>query len=182
MRIGPAEPGAGLVFESSIRGGVIPAEFISGVRTGVETAMQRGVLAGFPIADAHVRLLDGTTHPNDSSELAFQIAARRCFLEAAELASPYLLEPVVRLEVTAPADQLGAVLGDLAARRAKVTELVELGSSRVVRARAPLSELFGYAGTLRSSTSGRGTFHMELDTYQAVPRPIAQRVLQTQPA
>ena len=179
IAVGPAASGSGLVFEDETRGGVIPAPFVAGVRQGIEEAMSVGVLGGYPVVDVHVRLLDGTTHPNDSSELAFKIASRKCFLEAARRAAPELLEPVMRVEISTPPENLGDVLGDLASRRGKVQALSEAEARRGVVAEVPLAELFGYAGRLRSLTSGRGTFSMELATYQAVPSSVAARVLQT---
>ncbi len=175
--VAPSDAGSGLIFEDEIRGGAIPAEFIAGVRQGVEEAMNIGVLGGFPIVDARVRLVDGSTHVNDSSELSFKIAARKCFTEAANLASPHLLEPVMRVEVSTPPEALGDVMGDLGARRGKVTSLGEVGVRRIVVAGVPLAEMFGYAGALRSLSSGRGTFSMEFETYQAVPETVAARVL-----
>ncbi|MEZ4219908.1 MAG: elongation factor G [Polyangiaceae bacterium] len=179
MVVGPADSGSGLVFEDATRGGAIPTPFVAGVRQGIEEAMTVGVLGGYPIVDVHVRLLDGTTHPNDSSELAFKIASRKCFLEAARRAAPHLLEPIMRVEISTPPEGLGDVLGDLASRRGKVLQLLEADVRRIVVAEVPLAELFGYAGRLRSLTSGRGTFNMELATYQAVPSPVAARVLET---
>jgi elongation factor G len=177
--IGPASAGSGLLFENEIRAGTIPAEFIPGVRAGVEAAMHAGILGGYPLFDVHVRLIDGNTHPNDSSELDFEIASRRCFLEAAARAGAYLLEPIMRLEVTVPEAQVGAVIGDLGARRGRVREMVDGASELIIVAAAPLAELFGYARTLRSLTSGRGTFTMALDSYQAVPNVVARRVLES---
>ncbi|HMR08750.1 MAG TPA: elongation factor G, partial [Polyangiaceae bacterium] len=136
--VAPSDPGTGLCFENEIRGGAIPAEFVAGVRQGVEEAMNIGVLGGFPIVDAHVRLVDGATHVNDSSELAFKVAARKCFAEAAKRAGLHLLEPVMRLEVSTPPAALGDVLADLGARRGRVVSLGELGVRRVVVASVPL--------------------------------------------
>ncbi len=121
--------------------------------------------------------VDGSTHVNDSSELSFKVAARKCFAEAANRANPHLLEPVMRVEASTPPEALGDVMGDLGARRGKVTSLGEVGARRIVVANVPLAEMFGYAGALRSLSSGRGTFNMEFETYQAVPETVAARVL-----
>ena len=179
MVLSPGEPGGGLVFVDETRGGVIAPEFISGVRAGVVDAMAEGVLSGYPLSDLHVRLVDGSMHSHDSNERAFRAAARLCTLEAARLAEPYLLEPVMNVEVVTPEQLVGKVIGDIGARRGKVTEMAEARAERVIRAAVPLSELFGYVGTLRSLTSGRASFSTELGTYQAVPASIAKKVLKT---
>jgi len=169
VEIGPAPPGAGLVFEDRVRGGSIPRAFVPAVERGVRAAMADGLLGGHPVVDVAVALLDGSTHPKDSSELAFQIAGGLAFRAAAADAEPVLLEPVMRLEVTCGDDAVGAVVGDLGRRRGQVLGLDSRGAERVVRAEVPLAETFGYAGALSGLTHGRGRFVLEPCRYQPVP-------------
>lgn len=159
--VGPAPRGAGLVFEDRTRGGVVPRPFVHGVERGVRDAMADGLLGGHPVVDVAVTLVDGSTHAKDSSELAFQIAGKLAFQTAAAAASPALLEPIMRLEVTCSDGDVGAVVGDLGRRRASVLGLDMRGDDRVVAAEVPLAESFGYAGTLSALTHGRGRFVLE---------------------
>ena len=168
LEVGPAESGAGIVFEDRIKGGAVPREYIRGVEAGVRAAAADGLLGGHPVVDVRVVLVDGTTHPNDSSELAFQIAGRFGFRAAAESAGPVLLEPVMLLEVSCPEEHVGTVVGDIARRRGHVTALDARGDDRIVRAEVPLAETFGYAGALGGLTHGRGRFTLEPARYAAV--------------
>jgi elongation factor G len=176
--IGPAAPGSGSSFSNESRGGVIPAQFIPAVQAGVEDALGRGVLAGYPLVDVRVRLLDGAAHSNDSSELAFRIAARHCLEQAARRAAPQLLEPLMHLEVTCPEEHVGKVIADLGVRRARIQELGESAHRHVVRAQTPLAEMFGYAGALRSLTQGRGAFSMTFQCHQPAPLASLHRLLE----
>ncbi len=172
LEVGPAERGAGLVFESRIKGGAIPRDYVRGVEAGVRAAMLDGLqdprFRGYPIVDVHVALVDGATHVNDSSDLAFHIAGSFGFRQAAAVADPCLLEPVMLLEVTCPEDNVGSVVGDFGRRRGQVTTLDARGDDRVVRAEVPLAETFGYAGSLSALTHGRGRFTLEPLRYEQV--------------
>ena len=168
LEVGPAERGAGVVFEDRIKGGAIPREFIRGVEAGVRAAAAEGLLGGHPVVDVRVTLVDGQVHPNDSSEMAFQIAGRLGFRAAAEGASPLLLEPVMLLEVTCPEEHVGAVVGDIGRRRGTVIGLDARDEDRLVRAEVPLAETFGYAGALGGLTHGRGRFTLEPARYEPV--------------
>ncbi|MBL0219979.1 MAG: elongation factor G [Myxococcales bacterium] len=168
LEVSPAARGAGVVFEDRIKGGAIPREFIRGVEAGVRAAATDGLLGGHPVVDVRIVLVDGTTHPNDSSELAFQLAGRFGFRAAAELAGPCLLEPVMLLEVTCPEEHVGAVVGDLGRRRGSVVGLDARHDDRVVRGEVPLAETFGYAGALGGLTHGRGRFTLEPARYEPV--------------
>ncbi|MGE0551283.1 MAG: elongation factor G [Kofleriaceae bacterium] len=169
LEVGPADPGAGLVFEDRIRGGAIPREYIRGVERGVRAAMADGLLGGHPVVDVRVTLVDGATHAKDSSELAFQIAGTLAFTAAAADADPCLLEPVMALEVTCPEPELGAVVGDVHRRRGQVVALDARQDERIVRAEIPLAETFGYASALGGITHGRGRFTLEPVRYEHVP-------------
>ena len=144
---------------------------------GVQEAMQFGVLAGYPVEDIKVTLVDGAYHDVDSSELAFKIAGSMAFKEAARKADPALLEPLMAVEVTTPEDYLGTVIGDLNARRGQVQSMEEQHGNRVVRALVPLSEMFGYVGDLRSKTSGQATYAMEFDSYGEVPKTVSDEIV-----
>jgi len=183
LEVGPAERGAGVVFEDRIRGGAIPREYIRGVEAGVRAAAADGLaapgLAGHPVVDVRVVLVDGSTHVNDSSELAFQIAGRLGFREAAAAADPCLLEPVMRLDVTCPEALVGAVVGDAMRRRGAVLGIDAIpggdgGGYHIVRAEVPLAETFGYAGALSALTHGRGRFTLEPARYEPVPDAFAR--------
>ncbi|WUH97168.1 elongation factor G [Spirillospora sp. NBC_00431] len=171
--------GDGYEFVNRVTGGRIPKEFIPSVDAGCQEAMQAGVLAGHELTGVRVTLLDGGFHPVDSSELAFKIAGSMAFKEAVRRASPVLLEPVMAVEVTTPEVHLGAVIGDLNARRGRVEGGGERGGARVVQARVPLSEMFGYVGGLRGMTSGRGVFTMRFDSYAEVPPAVAEKIIAT---
>jgi elongation factor G len=176
IEVGPAERGAGVVFEDRIRGGAIPREYIRGVEAGVREAAADGLLGGHPVTDVRVVLVDGATHPNDSSELAFKIAGALAFRAAAADAEPCLLEPVMLLEVTCPDEHVGAVVGDLGRRGGQVLglDVREGDGDRIVRAEVPLAQTFGYAGALSGLTHGRGRFVLEPLRYERVPTARAR--------
>jgi len=169
--------GKGIEFVSEIVGGVIPKEFIPAVEKGVREAAQEGILAGYPVIDVKVRLVDGSYHEVDSSDLAFAIAGSIGFKEACKKANPVLLEPIMKVEVVLPEEYLGEVLGDLSSRRGRVEGMDMRGNVRVIRAYVPLGEMFGYATTLRSLTQGRGTFTMQFDHYEKVPAHLAEAII-----
>jgi elongation factor G len=170
-------PGEGFDFRSAIKGGAVPTEFIPAVERGVEEALQTGVKAGYPMVDVRVTLVDGKYHETDSSEIAFKIAGSLAFREAARRAKPVLLEPVFAVEVVTPEDFLGDVIGDLSRRRGHVQGQERRGNALAVTARVPLSEMFGYATDLRSTTQGRATYTMQFDGYEEVPPNIAEKVV-----
>jgi elongation factor G len=178
IEIGPAPRGAGFVFEDRVRGGAIPREYIGGVEKGVREAMADGLLGGHPVVDVRVALLDGSTHPNDSSELAFKIAGALAFRAAAADAAPCLLEPVMLLEVTGPESALGGIVGDLGRREGSVLGLDTRNDESVVRAEVPLAEMFGYAGQLSALTHGRGRFTLEPLRYEPVSDARARAVVE----
>ncbi len=175
INIEPA-PGDGFVFESKIKGGVIPTEYIPAVRQGITEALENGVKAGYPLVDLKVELIDGSYHDVDSSEMAFKIAGSMALQEGARKASPALLEPVMSVEVITPEDYLGDVIGDLSRRRGKVQGQEQRGNALAVSAFVPLSEMFGYATDLRSSTQGRASYTMQFDKYEEVPSSIAEEI------
>ncbi|MEM9074455.1 MAG: elongation factor G [Myxococcota bacterium] len=178
IEMGPAEEeGAGLVFENNIVGGVVPKEFIPSVEKGISDAMTRGVLAGFPVIDVHVKLFDGSYHDVDSSQAAFEIAGSLAFQEAAKQAGIHLLEPIMDVEVRTPEDYMGDVIGDLNSRRGNVRSMDAMGNLQVIKATVPLSEMFGYATDLRSKTQGRAVPSMKFHAYAAVPGNIADAII-----
>jgi elongation factor G len=176
LEVGPAARGAGVVFEDRIRGGAIPRDYVRGVEAGVREAAAHGLLGGHPVVDVRVALVDGATHSNDSSELAFKIAGSLAFRAAAAEAEPCLLEPVMLLEVTCPEDHVGAVVGDLGRRGGQVLglDVREADGERIVRAEVPLAQTFGYAGALSGLTHGRGRFVLEPLRYDPVPAARAK--------
>ena len=177
IAIEPKEPGFGYEFVNAVTGGRIPKEYIPSVDAGVQESMQFGVLAGYPVEDVKVTLLDGAYHEVDSSEMAFKIAGSMAFKEAARKANPGLLEPLMAVEVTTPEDYLGTVIGDLNSRRGQIQEMVEEHGNKVVRALVPLSEMFGYVGDLRSKTSGQASYSMEFDSYGECPSSVADEII-----
>ena len=174
----PQEPGGGYEFEDKIVGGKIPKEYIPAVDAGIEEAMSSGILAGYPVVDIRVELVDGSYHDVDSSERAFKIAGSMAFKEGMKRAKPKLLEPVMAVEVVTPEDYLGDVIGNLNGRRGRVEHLEPVGSSQSIKANVPLAEMFGYATDLRSMTQGRATFSMQFDRYEEVPNTIAEALVQ----
>ncbi|WP_027718943.1 elongation factor G [Desulfovirgula thermocuniculi] len=177
LEIEPLPRGGGYEFVNKIVGGVIPKEFIPAVNAGVREAMENGILAGYPVTDVRVTLVDGSYHEVDSSELAFKIAGSVAFKNGAEKAKPVLLEPVMKVEVVVMDEYLGDVLGDLNARRGRIEEMERRGNVQVVRAYVPLAEMFGYATDLRSRTQGRGSFTMQFSHYEEVPPALAEAII-----
>jgi elongation factor G len=172
----PQEPGEGYVFEDKIVGGKIPREYIKPIDEGIQEAMGSGILAGYPVVDVRVELIDGSYHDVDSSERAFKIAGSMAFKEAMKRAKPKLLEPMMAVEVTTPEDYLGDVMGNLNSRRGRIENMAPVGNAQVVKALVPLSEMFGYATDLRSMTQGRADFTMQFDRYDEVPGNIAAEI------
>ncbi len=173
----PGAPGEGYEFVDKIVGGKIPREYISSVDMGIQEAMESGVLAGFPVVDVRVELVDGSYHDVDSSEMAFKIAGSMAFKNAAQRAKPRILEPIMAVEVVTPEDYLGDVMGDLNSRRGRVEGLEPRGNAQAIRARVPLATMFGYATDLRSTTQGRATFTMQFDRYEEAPQSIAGEIV-----
>ncbi|HNI35940.1 MAG TPA: elongation factor G, partial [Microthrixaceae bacterium] len=167
----------GYEFVNKITGGRIPREYIPSVDAGCREAMETGVLAGYPMVDLKVTLIDGAYHDVDSSELAFKIAGSMAFKEAARKAKPVLLEPMMAVEVTTPEDFMGDVIGDLNSRRGQIQAMEERMGARVVKALVPLSEMFGYVGDLRSKTQGRASYSMQFDSYAQVPNNVAEEII-----
>ncbi len=178
LRVKPKERGQDFEFINKIKGGVIPQEFIPAVEKGVKEAMDKGILAGYPVVDLEVTLYDGSFHDVDSSENAFKIAASIALKEAARRAKPVLLEPIMKLEVIVPSEFFGDSIGDLSARRGRIEETKDRLNLKVIDAKIPLSEMFGYSTALRSLTEGRGTFTMEFDYYDEAPKNIAQEIIE----
>jgi elongation factor G len=173
----PADPGDGYEFIDRIVGGKIPREYIPSVDLGIQEAMESGVLAGYPVVDLRVNLVDGSYHDVDSSEIAFKVAGSKAFKSAMQRAQPQLLEPVMAVEVVAPEEFLGDVMGDLNSRRGRVEGLEPRGNVQAIRAHVPLATMFGYATDLRSTTQGRATFTMQFDRYEEVPATIAEAIV-----
>ena len=173
----PNEPGAGFEFENSIVGGVVPREYIPAVEAGLKDSMANGVLAGYELIDVKAKLFDGSYHDVDSSEMAFKVAASLALKEAAKKCNPVILEPIMKVEVVMPEEYLGDIMGDITARRGRVEGMEARGNAQVVSAQVPLSEMFGYATSLRSSTQGRGTYSMVFDHYEEVPKSISEEII-----
>lgn len=177
LKVKPKERGAGFEFVDEIKGGAIPKEFIKPVEKGIQEAMDKGVVAGYPMVDVEVTLYDGSYHEVDSSEFAFKIAGSMAFQQAAKRAKPVILEPVMKMEVVTPEDFFGQVISDLSSRRGKIQETSERSGMKIIDALVPLSETFGYATAIRSLTEGRASFTMEFDKYESVPANIAQEII-----
>ena len=177
LEIAPGESGSGMVFENKIVGGSIPNEYISSIREGVRDAMSGGIVAGYPVEDVKVVLYDGSYHEVDSSEMAFKVAGSMAFRDGAKRAAPYLLEPVVDVEVVLPEDYLGDVIGDLNSRRGHIMGIVNRPDAQVITSMVPLSEMFGYATQLRSITQGRAIYSMEFSRYQEVPKNVGEEIM-----
>jgi elongation factor G len=178
LRVKPLERGKGFAFIDEIKGGIIPREFIPAVEKGIKEAMDKGIVAGYPFVDTEVTLYDGSFHEVDSSEIAFKIAGSMAFQEAAKKAKTVILEPIMKLEIVVPEEFFGDAIGDLSARRGKIEETKDRLNLKVIDAKVPLAEMFGYATALRSLTEGRGTFTMEFDHYEEVPSNIAQEIIE----
>lgn len=177
IKFEPQDVGAGYSFESKIVGGSVPREYIPGVQKGLQSAINTGVLAGFPMIDFKATLLDGSYHDVDSSVLAFEIAARAAFREGIKKASPKLLEPIMKVEVVTPEEYMGDVIGDLNSRRGQISGMDQRGNARVVNAKVPLENLFGYVNTLRSMSQGRAQFTMIFDHYAQVPQHVSDEIV-----
>jgi elongation factor G len=172
----PGAPASGFEFDNEIIGGAVPKEFIPGVEKGLESVLGAGVLAGFPVVDLKVKLVDGAYHEVDSSALAFEIASRQALREALQKGGPALLEPIMKVEVVTPEEYTGSVIGDLNSRRGQIQGQDMRGNATVVNAMVPLANMFGYVNNLRSMTQGRATFTMQFDHYEQVPQNVAQEV------
>jgi elongation factor G len=176
----PQEPGKGYEFVDKIVGGKIPKEYIPAIDAGIQEAMESGVLAGYPVVDVRIELVEGSYHDVDSSERAFKIAGSMAFKEALKRAKPRLLEPMMAVEVVTPEEYLGDVMGNLNSRRGRVEGMQPVGNGQVVKALVPLSEMFGYATDLRSMTQGRAEFTMQFDRYEEVPQSVASEIIDSQ--
>jgi elongation factor G len=176
LRVEPT-PGEGFVFENAIKGGNIPKEFIPAIEKGVAEALEGGILAGYSMEDVKITVIDGAYHDVDSSEMAFKICSSICFKEACRRAKPVLLEPVMRVEVVVPEEYMGTVNGDLSSRRGRLEGTEVRGTTQLIKAMVPLSEMFGYATELRSRTQGRGSFTMHFGQYEEVPKNISEEIV-----
>ena len=170
-------PGEGFVFENEITGGSIPKEYIKPIQEGIKEALERGILAGYPVVDVRAKLYDGTYHDVDSSEMAFKLAGSLAFQDAAKKASPVLLEPIMKVEVVTPDDYTGAVTGDLSSRRGHLEGQISRGGTQIITAMVPLSNMFGYSTDLRSRTQGRATYTMHFEKYAEAPRNVSEEVV-----
>lgn len=173
----PQEAGVGFVFENKVVGGSIPREYIAPIQAGIEESMKNGVIAGFPLVDIKATVVDGSYHDVDSNEMAFKIAGSMALKAAKEKCKPVLLEPIMKVEVTVPEEYMGDVMGDLNSRRGRIEGMDSRHGAQVIRAKVPLSEMFGYSTTLRSRTQGRGVYSMELSHYEEVPKSIAEEII-----
>ena len=177
IRVKPAEEGKDFVFENVIKGGAIPKEFIKPIEQGIKEALETGILAGYPTTGVHIELYDGSYHDVDSSEIAFKIAGSLAWKEAAPKAKPILKEPIMDVEVVVPEDYMGDVIGDLNSRRGHILHQEPRAGVQVLKARVPLSEMFGYSTTLRSKTQGRGNYTMQFAAYEQVPRNVSEEII-----
>jgi len=177
LEVESRKPGEGFIFENKTVGGTVPKEYIPAVQKGVEEAMNSGVLAGYPVVDVRVALLDGSYHEVDSSEMAFKIAASMAFKDGARKANPILLEPIMAVEVVTPDTYMGDIVGDLSSRRGKILEMGERGRAKVIKASVPLSGMFGYATDVRSMSQGRATYTMQFSHYEETPRMVAEEII-----
>jgi elongation factor G len=177
LELEPQEPGKGFEFENKVVGGAVPKEYITPVQKGISEAMENGVLAGYPMVDIKVRIIDGSYHDVDSSEMAFKIAGSMGFKEGAHKANPVLLEPFMAVEVVCAEEYMGDIIGDLSSRRGRVQGMNMRGAGRVITAQVPLSEMFGYATDIRSKTQGRATYTMQFAHYEEVPKNIAEQII-----
>jgi elongation factor G len=176
LRAEPQERGKGFEFVNEIKGGVVPQEFIPAVEKGVREGLDRGVIAGFPMVDLKIALYDGSYHEVDSSEIAFKIAGSMATVEVCKRSKPVLLEPIMKVEVVSPDKFLGDVNGYLNSKRARIDEITDRGHLKVIHAKVPLSEMFGYVTNLRSFTEGRASYSMEFDHYEDVPANVAELI------
>jgi elongation factor G len=178
IELEPNEKGKGFIFENGIVGGTIPREYINPVSEGIQEAMKNGVIAGYPVEDIKVKLYDGSFHDVDSSEMAFKIAGSIAFKEGAKKADPVLLEPIMEVEVVTPEEYMGDVMGDLSSRRGRIEGMHQRSDAQVIKAMVPLSEMFGYATTLRSMTQGRAIYTMQFNHYDETPRNISDQIVE----
>lgn len=177
LEITPLEMGAGFTFENKVVGGAIPKEYIAPIEAGVKEAMENGVVAGYPMVDIGVTVYDGSYHEVDSSEMAFKIAGSMGFKAGAEKASPVLLEPYMKVDITVPEEYMGDVIGDVNSRRGRIDGMEARNGAQVIHSFVPLASMFGYATDLRSKTQGRGTYTMQVDHYEEVPKSIADEIV-----
>lgn len=177
LKVGPLEVGKGFAFEDEIVGGAIPREYIPAVQKGVKEALESGVLAGYPVVDVKVTLFDGSFHEVDSSEMAFKVAGSIAFKNGCKKANPVMLEPIMDVEVVVPEEYMGDVIGDLNSRRGKINEMEQRGNTRIIRSFVPLSEMFGYATDLRSTTQGRATYTMQFSSYEEIPKTLSDELI-----
>ena len=178
IEIEPTERGSGFAFENAIVGGIIPKEFIPSIEKGIREAMERGIVAGYPLVDMKARLYDGSFHEVDSSGPAFEIAASMAFQDGAKRASPQLLEPMMKVEVVTPEANMGDVIGDLNSRRGKIHGMHQRGNTtQIIEAEVPLATMFGYATDLRSKTQGRATYTMQFSHYEPVPNAVQEEIV-----
>ncbi|MEO3947978.1 elongation factor G [Gorillibacterium sp. CAU 1737] len=177
VEFAPREPGEGFLFENKIVGGVVPREYIAPVQAGIEESMKNGVLAGFPLVDIKATIFDGSYHDVDSNEMAFKIAGSMALKAAKDKCNPVLLEPIMKVEVTVPEEYMGDVMGDLNSRRGRIEGMDARHGAQIIRAKVPLSEMFGYSTTLRSRTQGRGVYSMEISHYEEVPKSISEEIV-----
>ena len=173
----PNEEGKGYEFENAIVGGVIPKEYIPSIDKGIQEALESGVIAGYPVVDIKVKLVDGSYHEVDSSEAAFKIAGSMAIKEALKKSDPVLLEPIEEVEVETPEQYMGDVMGNLSSRRGKIEGMEDRRDTKVIRAKVPLGEMFGYATDLRSQTQGRASYTMQFDSYEPVPKNIRDEIV-----
>ena len=173
----PLEPGSGFIFESKIVGGAVPKEYVKPIEEGIKEAMDNGILAGYEMVDIKATLIDGSYHDVDSSEMAFKVAGSMAFKNCAEKAKPVILEPIMKIEITVPEEYMGDVMGDLNSRRGRIEGMEAQSNSQIIRGFVPLSEMFGYATDLRSKTQGRGTYTMQSDHFEEVPKSISEEII-----
>ncbi|MFA7496966.1 MAG: elongation factor G [Acidithiobacillus sp.] len=177
LRLEPLEPGSGFIFENGVVGGTVPKEFINPTEKGIEEALENGIIAGYPVVDVKVTLFDGSYHDVDSSEAAFKIAGSMGFKAGAAKANPVLLEPIFAVEVVTPEDYMGDIIGDINSRRGMMQGMEDEGGAKVIRCEVPLSEMFGYATTVRSLSQGRATYTMQFEKYMEVPGHVAEAIV-----
>jgi elongation factor G len=177
IKLEPMEKGGGYEFVNAIVGGVIPKEYINSINKGIEESMLNGVIAGYPMVDCKATVYDGSYHEVDSSEMAFKIAGSMAFKNAAAIASPVLLEPIMKVEVVTPEDYMGDVMGDLNRRRGILQGMEDSPSGKLINAHVPLSEMFGYSTDLRSQSQGRATYTMEFDHYAEAPNSVSEEII-----
>jgi elongation factor G len=173
----PLEPGEGFIFEDKIFGGVVPKQYVPAVEKGIRETLEEGVLAGYPVVDVRVKLVDGSYHNVDSSEMAFKIASGMAFRKGMEQAQPVLLEPIMSVEVVVPDTFMGDIMGDMNSRRGRIQGMEPTDGLQKIRAQVPMSEMFKYSIDLRSMTQGRGFFTMEFSHYEEVPFQVAEQVI-----